>query len=173
MRRNYKAIIIVILLAVTAIAGYYIYTQYNALKTQELLKTSQNLKNSATTYFNQAVGYENAGDYPNAITMYQKSNDEITKALYSDNQALIYASGAYREYLDNDILLLKKTAKLIEYKIYLNHYRNNSLNPGQEKVNPSMLTPYIDNLTQDMIIYKDKENQIVSSNPGTFKFLNQ
>lgn len=171
MRRNYKILTIILIILVISIVGYYAYTQYNVSKTQELLSTSQALKINATNDFNQAESYQNSGDYSNAITMFQRSNDKITKALYADNQASTYASGVYKEYLNNDILLLQKTAKLLEYKIYANQYRNNSLNPGQEKVNPSMLTPYIDNLTNEVANYKAIEEQIINSNTDAFKFL--
>lgn len=170
MKNSYKILIIIILVAVVVL-GYYYYTQYNTLKTQEYLKTSQDLKINATTYFDQALDYENKGDYSNAITMYQKSDDEVKKALNNDNQALPYAGGVYRGYLDKDIQLLEKTSQLIEYKTYLNNYRNNSLNPGQEKVNPSMLAPYIDNLTREIATIEDEENQIIKNNVEAFRFL--
>ena len=161
------------MVAVVSIAGFYAYNQYNTLKTQEYLKTSQELKDNATSYFNQAANYENRGDYSNAIISYQKSGEQYKKALNINNQASNYATGVYREYLDNDILLLDKTAKLIEYKIYINQYRNNSLNIGQEKVNPTVLTPYIDNLVKEVANCKATENQIINNNPEAFKFLNR
>lgn len=171
MKKSYKIIIIII--TVAAVVGYFTYTQYTTVKIQEFLLASQELKDNATAYFDQAVYYENAGDCENAIVMYRKSDEEISKALNNNNQALAYASGVYREYLDKDILLLEKIAQLIEYKIYANQYNNNSLNPGQEKVNPSVLAPYIDNLTRDVAIIKEEENKITNNNPGEFEFLNQ
>ncbi|HEY0196136.1 MAG TPA: hypothetical protein VGC02_01055 [Methanobacterium sp.] len=171
MNKSQKILVIIITVAVLATVGYFAYSQFNALKTQEYLKTSQNLKDNATAYFDQAVAYENAGDYENAITTYQKSDGEVRKALNNNSQALASADGVYREYLDNDIKLLEKLAQLIEYKIYLNRVYNNSLNPGQETVPPSMLFPYIDNLTRDVSVLKEEENQIIKNNPDAFTFL--
>ena len=169
--KNKSKILIIIAVIVIAAVGYYAYTEYNTLKTQEYIKTSQELKDNATNYFNQAAGYEKSGDYSKAVTSYQKSKDTIISALNQNNQALTYATGVYREYLNNNILLLEKTAKLTEYKIYINQYHNNSLNPGQEKVNPTVLTPYIYDLEKQIANYKAIENQIVSNNPEDFKFL--
>ena len=165
-------IILIIILIAAVVIGYFIYTQYDALKTQESIKTSQELKDNATTYFDQAVDLENRGDYSGAITMYQKSIDDARRALASDNQALTYASGVYHEYLDNEIRLLEKMIKLIEYKIYLNKVLTNSLNQGQEKVEPSVLTPYIDNLTREVADLKEEADQIIRDNPNEFRFLN-
>lgn len=172
MKNNHKILIIIVLLAVTTV-GYYGYTQYNTLKTQEYLKTSHDLKGNATTCFDQATDYEDAGNYGNAIAMYQKSDEEFRKALNNNRQALKYAGGVYREYLDKDIQLLEKTIQLIEYKVYLNQYRNNSLNPGQEKVTPTMLTPYINDLTRDVASIEEEEKQVINGNPEAFTFLNQ
>ena len=171
MKKTYK-ILTIIVIFVVLMAGYYAYTQYNISRTQEFLLTSNELKTNATSYYNQGENYENSQDYSNAIIMFQESNDKVTKALYADDQASKYACGVYREYVDNDILLLQKLAKLLEYKIYVNQYKNNSLNQGQEKVNPSVLTPYINNLTTEVANYKETENQIINSNIDAFKFLN-
>lgn len=170
MKNQFKILIIIAVIAVAAV-GYYAYTQYNILKTQEYIKTSQELKDNATNYFNQAASYEKSGNYPDAITSYQKSKDTITKALNQNKQALTYATGVYREYLNNDIMLLEKTAKLTEYRIYINQYRNNSLNPGQEEVNPTVLNPYMDDLEKEIANYNATLNQIINSNPEEFKFL--
>lgn len=169
MKKSY--IILIIIIIVTILVGYFAYTQYNTLKTQKSIKTSQELKENATTYFDQALDLENAGDYSGAIAMYQKSDEDARRGLASDNQALTYASGIYREYLDTEIRLLEKMIQLIEYKIYLNRVLNNSLNPGQEKVEPNVLIPYIDNLTREVANLKEEENQITKNNPGTFAFL--
>ena len=171
MKKTYK-ILTIIVIFVVLMAGYCAYAQYNISRTQEFLLTSNELKINATSYYNQGENYENSQDYSNAIIMFQESNDKVTKALYADDQASKYAGGIYREYVDNDILLLQKLAKLLEYKIYVNQYKNNSLNPGQEKVNPSVLTPYINNLTTEVANYKETENQIINSNIDAFKFLN-
>ena len=170
--KQYKILIIIVIIIIATIAGYYAYTQYNTLKTQEYIKASQELKNNASSYFNQAESYEKSGDYSNAIIAYQKSDDQITKASNNDNQASKYATVVYKEYLDNDTLLLEKTAKLIEYKIYVNQYYNNSLNTGQEKVNPTVLTPYINNLVNEIANFKAVEDQIINNNSEAFKFLN-
>ena len=170
MKKSY--IILIIILIAAMVIGYFAYTQYNALKTQESIKASQELKDNATTYFDQAVNRENRGDYSGAITMYQKSMDDARRALASDNQALTYASGVYHEYLDNEIRLLEKMIQLIEYKIYLNKVLTNSLNQGQEKVEPSVLTPYIDNLTREVADLKEEADRIIRDHPDEFRFLN-
>lgn len=171
MKNIYK-ILIIVAVVIAAGVGYYTYTEYNALKTQEIMKSSQGFKDNATSYYDQAADYENNGDYSHAITTYQKSDDEFKRALASDNSALNYAGGVYREYLNKDVQLIEQTSKLIEYKIYLNQYHNNSLNPGQEKVSPSMLKPYIDKFEGEVAALKVEENQIIQNNPDTFKFLN-
>lgn len=165
-----KSYIILIIIIIVAIAGYFGYAQYNTLKTQESLKTSQELKDNATTYFNQAVELENAGDHAGAILMYQKSMDFVKRALASDNQSLAHASGVYHEYLNNEIQLLEKMNQLLEYKIYLNRVLNNSLNPGQEKVEPGVLTPYIDKLTREVADLKAESERIIRDNPEAFAF---
>lgn len=169
MKKSHLILIVILVLA--ALGGYYAYIQYNTSKTQELIKTSHEIKINATTYFDQAEDYEKNGDYENAISMYQKSDKEVKKALSIDNNALAYAGGVYHEYLDKDVQLLEKTSQLIEYKIYLNQYHNNSLNPGQEKVPPSMLNPYIDKFTADVASLKAEKNQIIKNNPDSFTFL--
>ena len=171
--KKLSKILIIIAIIILAGVSYYAYTQYNTLKTQEYIKTSKELKDNDTSYLNQAAGLEKSGDYSGAIIAYQKSKEYTTNAINENNQALKYASGVYKEYLDNDSLLLDKTAKLIEYKIYVNQYYNNSLNSGQEKVNPSVLSPYIDNLEKEIASYKSNENNIINNNPEAFKFLNQ
>lgn len=170
MKKSY--IILIIILIAAMVIGYFAYTQYNILKTQESIRASQELKDNATTYFDQAVDLENAGDHSGAITMYQKSIDNARRALASDKQALTQASGIYHEYLDNEIRLLEKMIQLIEYKIYLNKILTNSLNTGQEKVEPGVLTPYIDNLTREVADLKEEENRIIRDNPDEFRFLN-
>jgi len=167
-----KSYIILILIIIISLAGYFGYAEYNKLKTQDTIKNSQELKNNATEYFNQAVALENAGDYAGARDMYQESSDKVKKAITSDNESLSHASGVYREYLDNEIQLLEKTGQLLEYKIYLNNVLNNSLNPGQEKVEPGVLAPYIDKLTKEVADLKEESKRIVRDNPSYFAFLN-
>jgi hypothetical protein len=171
LKRNYKILLIVVIALILAGAGYYAYNQYNLSKTQGYLKTSLNHQNAANDYLNQANQFENKNNYAQAIVMQQKGADEITKALENDNDASPYAEGIYQDYLNNDLLLLQATSKLIEYEIYVNHYKTNDLNPGQEKVDPNTLTPYIDGLKTNISSYKDKENQIISANPEKFQFL--
>jgi uncharacterized protein YxeA len=172
MQRNYIILVVLLVVIVLGGLGYYAFNQYNISKTQEYLKSSENLKNNATIYFDQAAAYEKSGDYSRAIQAYQNSSDKITKALFKDKQALSTASGVYHEYLDVDIQLLEKTAKLLEYKVYQNQYLNNSLNVGQEKVNPSVLIPYINNLNSEIADLKDKQDQIIKNNIAAFEFLN-
>ena len=167
-----KSYIILILIIIISLAGYIGYTEYNKLKTQDSIKTSQELKDNATEYFNQAVALENAGDYAGAVDMYQKSSDDVKRALINDNQSIDHASGVYREYLYNEIQVLEKMGQLLEYKIYLNNVLNNSLNQGQEKVEPGVLTPYIDKLTREVADLKEESERIVRDNPGDFTFLN-
>ena len=173
MTGKYKILILLVIILIVGIVGYYTYEEYNVSKTQIYLSASLQQKNTANDYLNQANAYENNNDYTNAIIMLQKSTDEISKALENDNNALSYSNGVYKDYLNNDILLLQTISKLIEYKAYLDHYYKNDLNPSQETVNPSTLNPYITNLENDISKYKDKENQIISANPDKFRFLKQ
>jgi hypothetical protein len=167
-----KSYIILIIIVIAVLVGYFGYAQYNTIKTQEAINASQDFKDNATNYFNQAVELESAGDYAGANTMYQKSTDDVKRALASDNQSLTQASGVYREYLNNEIQLLEKMSQLLEYKIYRNNVLNNSLNPGQEKVEPDVLTPYIDKLTREVADLKAESEQIIRDNPEAFAFLN-
>ncbi len=153
------------------LGGYYGYGQYNLSKTQEYLQTSITHKTAANNYSAQASIYENKNDYANAVKMFQKSSDEISKAIKSDNDALTHASGVYTEYINNDIPMLQTTSKLLDFQIYLNQVKNNDLNIGQEKVNPSDLYPHINQLKDDISVYKINENKIISANPEKFKFL--
>lgn len=171
MKLNKKLLAIVLLVLVLSIGGYFAYTHYNISQTQNYLKSSQELKTNATIYFEQAAYYEKKGEYSKAIQAYQTSSDQISQALFNDKQALNTASGVYREYLDVEIQLLEKTAKLLEYKIYQNQYLNNSLNPGQEKVNPTVLAPYIKKLTSEVEALKVNQDQIKSTHPQEFSFL--
>lgn len=168
MRKSYIILILIIIIS----TGYFGYAEYNKLKTQDTIKNSQELKYNATEYFNQAVALENAGDYAGARDMYQESSDKVKKAITSDNESLSHASGVYREYLDNEIQLLEKMGQLLEYKIYLNNVLNNSLNPGQEKVEPGVLAPYIDKLSSEVTDLKEESERIIRDNPGDFDFLN-
>lgn len=170
MRKLFK-ILVIIVVVVIAGAGYYTYTEYNSLKAQQLIKSSQNIKNNATGYFDQASNFESEGNYTNAISMYQKSDDGVKNALSNDNNALTYANGVYREYLDKDIPLLQNTSLLIEYRIYRIQYDTNTLNPGQEKAPPNLINPYIDQFTGDVSSLKAAEDRIVRNNPDAFKFL--
>lgn len=156
-----------------ALAGYYGYGQYNFSNMQTNLQTSQNHKTTANNYLNQANAYENKNDYANAVIMLQKSSDEISKALENDNNAMTYANGVYKDYINNDILLLQATSKLIDFQIYMDHEKNNDLNPGQEKVNPADLIPHINQLKENISTYKANEDKITAANPNEFKFLNQ
>ncbi|MGB9979969.1 hypothetical protein [Methanobacterium sp.] len=171
MKQKYKILTIILVLAI-GLSGYYGYEQYNLSKTQEYLQISLNHKTTADNYSAQASAYENKNDYTNATIMLQKSSDKISKALESDNNALAHANGVYKEYITNDILLLQTTSKLINFQIYLDQEKNNSLNPGQEKVNPADLYPHINQLKDDISVYKSNVNKIISANPDKFKFLN-
>jgi hypothetical protein len=171
MIRKYKILTVVLVLIIAAGAAYYIYGEFKNSQAQGYLKTSKDHQNMANTYFSQAVDYESKNDYTNAISLLQKSSDEVSQAQAADNDAQPYAVGVYRDYLDNDVLLLQAYAKLIEYKIYANRYKNNELNVGQEKVDPTVLAPYIANLTSQLNNYRDIENQIVAAHPEQFKFL--
>ena len=129
-------------------------------------------KTAANNYSTQASVYENKNDYANAVIMLQKSSDEILKAIEDDNNALSHANSIYEDYINNDILMLQTTSKLLDFKIYLNQEKNNDLNQGQEKVNPVDLYPHINQLKEDISVYKSNENKIISANPEKFKFLN-
>ncbi len=165
-------ILIAVMVVVISLAGYYGYQQYNLSNMQGYLQTSLTHKNAANDYLNKASAYENKNDYTNAILMYQKGSNEISKALKNDNNALVLSNDVYKNYIGNDILLLQTTSKLIEFQIYLNHEKNNDLNPGQERVNPTNLAPHINQLKNEISVYKDNENKIIAANPDKFKFLN-
>ena len=171
MNQKYK-ILTVILIIVIGLGGYYGYEQYNLSKTQEYLQTSLTHKTAANNYSAQASVYENKKDYANAVIMLQKSSDEISKALEADNNALAHTNSIYKDYINNDILMLQTTSKLLDFKIYLNQEKNNDLNQGQEKVNPVDLYPHINQLKEDISVYKSNENKIISANPEKFKFMN-
>ncbi len=170
MNGKYK-ILVVAMVAVTALVGYYGYEQYNLSNTQKYLQTSLNHKTIADNYLNHAYAHENKSDYASAVIMLQKSSDEISRALENDNSAMAHANGIYKDYLNNDILLLQTTSKLIDFQIYLNREKNNDLNPGQEKVNPADLIPNINQLKEDISTYKANEDKIIAANPSEFKFL--
>ncbi len=171
MKQKYKILTVILIIAI-GLGGYYGYEQYNLSKTQEYLQISLNHKTVADNYSTQASIYENKNDYANAVTMFQKSSDEISKALENDNSALNYANGVYKDYITNNILMLQTTSKLLDFQIYLNQEKNNDLNQGQEKVNPVDLYPHINQLKEDISVYKSNENKIISANPEKFKFLN-
>ncbi|MCZ3366728.1 MULTISPECIES: hypothetical protein [Methanobacterium] len=171
MNQKYKILTVILIVAIV-LCGYYGYEQYNLSKTQEYLQTSLIHKTAANNYSAQASAYANKNDYANAVTMFQKSSDEISKALESDNSALSYANNLYKDYINNDILMLQTTSKLLDFQIYLNKVKNNDLNQGQEKVNPVDLYPHINQLKEDISVYKNNENKIISANPEKFKFLN-
>lgn len=173
LNQKHKILIISVIFVILAVVGYYVYGEYNLSNTQKYLKTSLKHKTAAANYLNQVDTYENKQDYANAAIMRQKSSDEIAYALNDDNNALIYADGIYREYIENDILLLQTTSKLIDFQLYLDRVKNNDLNPGQEKVNPSDLYPHINKLKDEVLVYNDKADEIIASNPDKFKFLNQ
>lgn len=171
MNQKYK-ILTVILIIVIGLGGYYGYEQYNLSKTQEYLQTSLTHKTAANNYSAQASVYENKNDYANAVIMLQKSSNEILKALEADNNALAHTNSIYKDYINNDILMLQTTSKLLDFEIYLNQEKNNDLNRGQEKVNPVDLYPHINQLKEDISVYKSNENKIISANPEKFKFMN-
>lgn len=171
MKRNYKILLVVVIAIILAGAGYFIYKEYNISKVEFYLNSSLNHQKAANESINLATTFENNNDYSNAIKTLQKSSDEISNALVDDNNAVPLAEGVYSDYLNNDIALLQSASKLIEYKIYVDHYKNNDLNPGQEKVDPNKLYPFMNNLQNDISTHKDKENQIISDNPQEFKFL--
>ena len=172
MSGKYKIFIIaVITVLIIAAVGYYAYEQYKVSKTQSYLKTSSDHQKAADNYLSQAYTYQNRNDYANAIIMLQKGAYEIKLAIADDNEALPYANGVYGEYLDNDISLLQAMSKLIEYKIYINQYNSNTLNPGQEKANPSLITPYINSLESEIAACKENEKQIIAAHPNEFQFL--
>ena len=171
MNQKYKILTVVIVIVI-ALAGYYGYEQYNLSNTQGYLQTSLTHKTTANDYSNQANVYENKNDYANAVIMRQKSSNEIFKALESDNNALVHANGVYKDYINNDILLLQTTSKLLDFQIYLDQEKNNDLNQGQEKVKPADLYPHINQLKDDISVYTNNENEIISANPDKFKFVN-
>jgi len=171
LNQKYK-ILTVILVITIGLGGYCGYEQYNLSKTQEYLQISLTHKTGANNYSSQASVYENKNDYANAVIMLQKSSNEISKALENDNNALAHANSVYKDYINNDILLLQTTSKLLDFQIYLDQEKNNDLNQGQEKVNPADLYPHINQLKEDISIYKSNENKIISANPDKFKFLN-
>ena len=157
-------------MVVIALAGYYGYEQYNLSNMQGDLQTSLKHKNTADNYLKQASAYENKSDYANAIIMRQRGADEISNALNNDANALSRADGIYKDYINNDILLLKTTSKLINFQIYLDHDENHTLNPGQETATPNELYPQINQLKQDISVYQSNENKIIAENPDKFKF---
>lgn len=166
-----KILILTILLAIAALAIYLAYTEYQNSQTRFYLSESHKHKNAANDYLTQADSYEKDNDYTNAITALDKSTDEVNKALENDQKALDHAIGIYREYVDTDILLLEKIKNLIEYKVYVNRYRTDTLNKGQERVAPEKLTPFIDKLETEIAEYKSQLEQIKSSHPREFSFL--
>jgi len=171
LNQKYK-VLIVVMVIVIALSGYYGYEQYNFSNMQGYLQTSLEHKTAADNYLNQASAYENKSDYTNAIIIRQKGSDEISNALKNDSDALSHADGIYKDYINNDTLLLKTMSKLINFQIYLDHYLNHSLNPGQETVTPNELNPQINQLKEDISVYQSNENKIIAENPDKFKFLN-
>lgn len=171
LNQKYKILTIIIIAAVL-LAGYLGYEQYNLSKTHEYMQASLSHKTAAGNYSSQASIYENKNDYTNAVLMLQKSSEEVATALENDNAALNYANGVYKDYINTDIILLQTTSKLLNFQIYLDQTKNNALNPGQEKVSPSDLYPHINQLKDDISVYKSNENKIISANPDQFKFMN-
>ena len=172
MSQKYK-ILTAATVIVIALVGYYVYGQYNLSDTQEGLQLSLKHETAANGYLNQANTYESKSDYANAIIMRQKASDEISNALEDDNNVLNHANGVYKDYLNNDILLLQTTSKLINFQIYLDHDEAHTLNPGQETVTPNQLNPYINQLEGNITVYKNNEDKIIAANHDQFKFLNQ
>ncbi len=171
LNQKYKILTVILFIAIT-LTGYYGYEQYNLSNTQKYLQTSLNHKTAADNYSNQAIAYENKKDYSNAVIMLQKSSEEISKAIEMDNNALTHANSIYKDYINNDILLLQTTSKLLDFQIYLDQMKNNDLNPGQEKANPTDLYLHINQLIDDISVYKNNANKIISANADKFKFLN-
>lgn len=170
MNHKYK-ILTVIIVVIIALAGYYGYEQYNLSNMRGYLQASLQHKTASDNYSKQADAYERNGDYANAVLIRQKSSDEISKAIENNNNALTHANDIYKNYINNDILLLKTTSKLIDFQIYLDQVKDNSLNPRQEKVNPDDLIPHINQLKEDIAIYKTNGDKIIAANPDKFKFL--
>ena len=154
-----------------ASVGYEFSGGYNLSKTQYYLKMSSKHKLDANYYLNQADAYENQKDYANAIIMRQKSSDEISKALESDNNASYYANGVHEEYINKDVILLQTTLKLLEVEIYSDREQNHELKPGQEDTGLNALNPYINELKGTVSTYKNEENEIIAKNPDKFKFI--
>jgi len=171
LNQKYKISIVVIVIAI-ALTGYYAYEQYNLSNTQEGLQLSLKHETAVNDYLKQADVYENKGDHTNAINMRQKASIEISNALEDDSNTLDHADGVYKEYLNNDTLLLQTTSKLIDFQIYLDHDETHTLNQGQETVTPSQLNPYINQLKNEISVYKDDKDKIIAANRDKFKFLN-
>lgn len=169
---NRKSIILIIVIAVLVV-GYVAYEEYNFLKMQDYLKTSSQHQKVADDYIKQADAFSKNNDYANAISMLKKGKDEISKAQDNDNNALPYANGVYKNYTDNDILLLQAISQLIDFDIYIYQVKSNTLNPGQEYVQPDIIVRYIDKSKSVISDYMNKEQEIISANPDKFKFLNQ
>jgi hypothetical protein len=162
---------------ILAVVGYFVYIGYNnSQATLGYLKESQTHVNAAENYLNQAYAYENKGDYTNAITMLQKSSEELSKALNNDFNALRRADGVYKDYLKNDVLLIKAELRLTNIKLALDYdtIGQKPYNHTQEvDIDYNMLSPIIIKANNDIFTYKNKKNEIIASNPNSFKFLNQ
>lgn len=171
LNKQNKIITLILIIIIAAAAIYLAYTEYNNSKAREYISQSQKHKTAANEYLNQAYSYDNNGDYANAMIYYKKSADEISNAVQYDTDAQKYASGVYQEYVDTDMVLLEKTAKLIEYKNYDVNYKNKSLNPGQEIRTSNDLAQFITNLNSEIAGLKSQLEQIIAAHPGEFKFL--
>jgi hypothetical protein len=161
---------------ILAVAGYFVYAGYsNSKNTQGYLKESQTHANAAENYLNQAYGYENKSDYTNAIAMLQKSTDELSKALNSDFNALHIADGVYKDYLEVDIPLLKAELRLANIKLALDYDTSGEIPyyHTPEVIDYSLLNADVIKVKNDISTYKNKKNEIIASNPDSFKFLNQ
>ncbi len=176
MTRKRKILVIALALLILAVAGYFVYAGYSSTKTtQGYLKESQTHATAAENYLNQAYAYENKSDYTNAIAMLQKSSEELSRALNNDFNALRSADAVYKNYLENDIILLKAELRLANLKLGLDYYISGEIpyTHPPEVIDYNLLYADITKAENDIPTYKNKKNEIIASNPDKFKFLNQ
>jgi len=166
MERKYLFLIIGVLVVVVAIGSYYEYQNYRISQIQSFLKESAQHTNIAATYANQTVSTALKKDYNGAISLAQKTQEELNNSIELDNQALQYADGPYKEYIVYDIMKMNKNYAMEDSNIRLYQAEQKNDVNGEYYANIE-----IKQNENDAYDYKNKRNEIVVADPSLFGFL--
>lgn len=166
MDKKIIILIIAILIIVVGIGSYFAYDYYNETQTKNHMVLSKEYSDKGLA--NDPIkskAYEQK-NYTKYLELCDNSSAYFFLAIEEDRAALKTDDGTYKEYINYDIDRLKKDMEIMaSQKSLIYAIQRNNLGATIKLVND------IDDLSDDANDFKDKQTEIINTNPELYEFL--